>query len=112
MVDADLRLDDIFGDIKQALIQLAPFGTGNLKPLFSFTRVSPTDVTQFGKAKEHLKLQFTTDKGPIEAIAFFATETSFAKTPQSNEPLTLLAHIETSFFMGRKQTRLRIINIV
>ncbi len=111
-VDADLRLADIFGEVRQALVKLAPFGTGNAKPLFSFTRVVPSDVSVFGKAQEHLKLLFTTDKGPLEAIAFFATPTTFTKEPVAGQPVTILAHIETSFFMGRKQTRLRIIDIL
>ncbi len=111
-VDADLRLADIFGEVRQALVKLAPFGTGNAKPLFSFTRVVPSDVSVFGKAQEHLKLLFTTDKGPLEAIAFFATPTIFTKEPVAGQPVTILAHIETSFFMGRKQTRLRIIDIL
>jgi single-stranded-DNA-specific exonuclease len=112
IVDADLSLADVFGEVRQALAKLAPFGTGNAKPLFSFTRVVPTDVSVFGKAQEHLKLQFTTDKGSIEAIAFFATPTTFTKEPAAGEPITILAHIETSFFMGRKQTRLRIVDIL
>ena len=112
MVDSDLKLEDIVGEVKKALDLLSPFGVSNPKPLFAFNRIVPTEVALFGKAKEHLKLLFNTDKEPVEAIAFFATETSFNKTPKINEPLTLLAHIETSFFMGRKQTRLRIIDIL
>ena len=66
----------------------------------------------FGKAKEHLKLVFETRNGKMEAIAFFALADSFEVIPKVGEELTLLAHVEESYFMGRMQTRLRIIDIV
>ncbi len=112
VVDATLSLESVFGEMKRALAQLAPFGTGNTKPLFAFVRVTPSDVSVFGKAQEHLKLLFQTDKGPLEAIAFFSTAAAYKNVPTAGEPLTLLAHIETAFFMGRQQTRLRIVDIV
>ncbi len=112
VVDAELSLTDVFGDVRQALRVLAPFGVGNTKPLFAFVRVQPTVVSVFGKAQEHLKLQFETDIGPLEAIAFFSTPTSYKKEPVAGEPVTVLGHIETSFFMGRQQTRIRIVDIL
>ena len=111
-VDATLTLESVFGEIKRALTQLAPFGTGNAKPLFAFVRVVPSEVSVFGKSQEHVKLIFQTDRGPLEAIAFFSTPATYTHTPTVGEPLTLLAHIEDSFFMGRRQTRLRIVDIV
>ncbi len=66
----------------------------------------------FGKAKEHLKLVFETARGKMEAIAFFATVDNFGVIPKVGEELTLLAHVEESYFMGRMQTRLRIIDIL
>jgi len=112
VIDAALSLDEVFGELRRSLTQLAPFGTGNPKPLFAFTKVVPTSVSQFGKVKEHIKLEFTTAKGPLEAIAFFASPTDFAIEPKSGQPVTMLAHVEDAFFMGRRQVRLRIVNIV
>lgn len=112
VVEAELKLEDVFGDIRTALKVVSPFGVGNPKPLFAFVRVVPKSVEVFGKAQEHLKLLFETDKGPLEAIAFFATPTDYKREPIALEPLTLLGHIETSFFMGRSQTRIRIVDIL
>ncbi len=112
VVDAVLSLDDVFDELRRSLVQLAPFGTGNPKPLFAFTKIAPTNVSQFGKVKEHLKLEFSTARGSIEAIAFFATPTDFTISPITGTPLTLLAHVEDAFFMGRRQTRLRIVDIL
>lgn len=112
VVTAELPLSAVFGEVKTALIKLAPFGVGNPKPLFAFNNVSPRAVDVFGKAKEHLKLIFETDAGQLEAIAFFAQPKDFKNVPTVGTELTLLAHIETSFFMGRSQTRLRIVDIL
>ncbi|MBP6924486.1 MAG: single-stranded-DNA-specific exonuclease RecJ [Candidatus Pacebacteria bacterium] len=110
-IDAVLSLDAITSEFMRELRLLAPFGTGNPKPIFAFTDVTPRKVEQFGKAEEHLKLTFETGTGSLEAIAFFTKAEDFQKHP-AIEPLTLVAHVEQSYFMGRSQLRLRIIDIV
>ncbi len=111
-VDAVLTLDDVYGEVRTILRTLAPFGTGNPKPLFAFPGLIPETVAVFGKAKEHLKLTYKTKHGVLEAIAFFAGTGDFSVVPTSEQASTLLAHIEESFFMGRRSTRLRIVDIV
>lgn len=112
LIDAELSLDDSLVRLLRDIKQLAPFGVGNPKPLFQFTAAVPDSVEQFGKTKEHVKLRFQTESGAIEAIAFFATPESFTKVPKANEPCSVIAHIEESFFMNRLQIRLRIIDIL
>jgi single-stranded-DNA-specific exonuclease len=112
VIDASLSLDAVFGPLRNALTALAPFGTGNPKPLFAFERVTPASVSVFGKAEEHLKLVFATESGSLEAIAFFSKPADYERTPETGMPCTLLAHIESGVFMGRKQTRLRIVDIL
>lgn len=110
--EADLELHEVNDSLVAMLRTLAPFGTGNPKPLFSFSRVVPEKVEVFGKAKEHLKLVFPRERGMLEAIAFFASEGSFSVRPQAGVSLTLLAHVEESYFMNRRQVRLRIVDIL
>lgn len=112
VVDATLSLGDIDRNLINALQQLSPFGPDHKKPLFVFPKVTPSRVEVFGKTKEHLKLVFETDRRPLEAIAFFATDESFQLMPKSGEEMTLIANVEESFFMNRVQTRLRIVDIV
>ena len=69
-------------------------------------------VEQFGKGHEHLKVTFETARGTLEAIAFFATPDSFQFEPQVDQSMTLLAHVEQSFFMNRPQLRLRIVDVL
>lgn len=111
-VDAVLTLDELTYDLLKAQRQCAPFGCANPKPLYLIKNVTPTDVTVFGKTKEHTKISFTTSGVAKEAIAFFRTPEQFAVTPKVDTPIALLAHLEESFFMGRVQTRLRIVEVV
>lgn len=111
-VDAELQLDSVTDDLLSTLTSLAPFGIANHKPLFAFSHVIPRQIDLFGKGKEHTKLLFDTTGYAREAIAFFKTPESFSVAPKVGKELTLLAHVEQSFFMGRLQTRLRIVDIV
>jgi single-stranded-DNA-specific exonuclease len=111
-VDAELRLDDVNELLINELSRLAPYGTGNPKPLFLFKGVTSSAVETFGKAKEHTKLIFNTEYGKLEAIAFFKLPQQFSNEPRVNVPLTLIAHVERSFFLGRSQIRLRIVDIL
>ncbi len=111
-VDASLSLDEVSAQTIAELAALAPYGVANPKPLFVFTNIVPTKVDVFGKVKEHTKLSFDTRGKAKEAIAFFRLPEEFTKQPVAGEALTLYGHIEQSFFMGRLQTRIRIVDIV
>ncbi len=111
-IDSYLSLDEVTHRLMDELARLSPFGTGNEKPLFAFQSVRPVRVEQFGKGKEHLKLTFETAGGTLEAIAFYASEDDFVVKPTIESAMTLIAHVERSFFMGRQQLRLRIIDIL
>lgn len=111
-IDADLLISDITNGFLKTLATLAPYGEGNPKPVFRFKDVSPVRVDIFGKAKDHTKLRFESEWGTHDAIAFFKTPEQFDIVPEVGKPLTLIAHVEESFFMGRKETRLRIIDIL
>jgi single-stranded-DNA-specific exonuclease len=112
MIDADLALADISDSTLRVLRALAPFGDGNPKPLFRFRGILPVKVERFGKAREHTKLVFDAGGRMLEAVAFYKAPEDFLRTPNAGETLTLIAHIEESFFMNRLQTRLRIVDSV
>jgi len=111
-VDLETNLNDVDTAFINTLKQLAPYGMNNPKPVFRFSNVTPHEVAVFGKGKEHTKLLFTTTGKAKEAIAFFRKPEQFTREPEVGQVVTLLAHVEESFFMGRLQTRLRILDIV
>lgn len=112
LIDAELALDDVDATLLRDIRRIAPFGAGNPKPLFAFRQVRPSAVESFGKQREHLKLVLPTGRGRMEAIAFFSDPSQFQIEPDVGRELTLLAHVEESYFMNRLQTRLRIVDIV
>jgi len=111
-IDAELTLDEVNPLLIEQLTLLSPFGTGNHKPLFVFRDVVPESVELFGKSKEHTKLVFKTESGKLEAIAFFQTPEGWGRRPAAAAPCTLISHVEQSFFMGRQQLRLRIVDVI
>lgn len=112
VIDAEISLGDINNFLVQELSKIAPFGTGNHKPLFIIKNVTPVSVELFGKTKEHTKLVFESERGKLEAISFFQTPEQFTKTPAASVPCTMIAHVENSFFMGRQQIRVMIVDII
>lgn len=111
-IDAQITLADITESLLNTLDTLAPFGIGNLKPLFKIRDAVPYEVTIFGKTQNHTKMKFKTPHERFDAICFFKLPTEFSVVPEVGKSLTLLAHVERSYFMGRIETRLRVVDVI
>jgi len=111
-VDMELSLDMISGQLLKVQRQCAPFGCDNLKPLYLIKNIQAKDVSVFGKSKEHTKITFETIGLAKEGIAFFRLPEDFAVTPTTENTFSILAHLEESYFMGRLQVRLRVVDII
>jgi single-stranded-DNA-specific exonuclease len=111
-IDAEISLNDVNQFLIKELSKLAPFGKGNHKPVFAFKNVTPKSVELFGKTKEHTKIIFDTENGPLEAITFFQKPEDFTKTPKADVPFTMIANVEQSYFMGRQQIRVMILDVL
>ena len=110
--DAVLSLDDVNGDLEKQISELSPFGIGNSKPIFAFRNVEISNVRIFGKKNEHLQIDFKNSRGEkISAIGFFKKPEDFLTKIAVGEKINLLASIEKSFFGGRGELRLRIVDI-
>ena len=113
VVDTTLNLSEVNEKTFKAIDALSPFGVDNPKPVFQLKDVTVKSVAQFGKEKNHLKIVLEKENGGVlEAIAFFADEKSFQKEIVSGEKINLVACIEKSFFKGRGELRLRIVDVV
>jgi single-stranded-DNA-specific exonuclease len=112
LVDAEILIDDINQFLITELTKLSPFGTGNHKPIFLIKNVTPQAVDIFGKQKDHTKIIFPTQNGNLEAITFFQKPDSFTMTPKEGIPCTIIANVEQSFFMGRSQIRVMLIDVI
>ncbi|MDO8590852.1 MAG: hypothetical protein Q7R65_02640, partial [bacterium] len=111
-VDWELSLGEANWDTYRIVEKLAPFGTGNPKPLFLFRDVVPRDVKHFGKEKNHLELVFEKPDGrKLSAITFFKTSSDWGKEIVVGKPLNLVATFEKSMFRSFPELRLRIVDI-
>ncbi len=112
-VDAVLSLEDVTVRTYQMIASLAPFGVGNKKPVFLFTSVPIVGMRVFGKQKNHLELSFQTrNNALVKAIGFFAHPDSYGVPLTISTSIDLVASFEQSFFGGRVELRLRIVDII
>ena len=72
LIDARIALGDITPKLMRILKQFAPFGPGNMRPVFMSEGVSDTGYGKgVGEEEKHLKLSLTKNRSrPIGAIGF------------------------------------------
>lgn len=109
-VDARLSLIDISKKTVSLINGLAPFGVGNPKPVFLFDNVTITAVKLFGKQKNHLEIMLSDGKVFKKAIAFFKTDEDYHVAV--GQQRSIMGCIEESFFAGRYELRLRVLDII
>lgn len=129
--------DTIGGTLLHSLALLQPHGMNNPKPYFCVTGVQLKEIKLFGKEKEHAEFvveTFTDANGevrntvpeflrdtykysvvhqkvsPLRYISFFADP----KLMQIDvtQPCDIYGYIETSYFLGKKEIRFRVENIL
>lgn len=122
--DAELPLAAVTMNHYRSLRKLAPFGMGNPKPVFAFTRCTVESIKQFGKTKEHLEIVVTQESAKPEnslgspeivsmrAISWYAHPESFSKKLVVGDSITLIAEFDHSVFRGKEELRLRIKDVL
>src|SRR3989344_992491 len=112
-VDRELSLEEASWDTYRVIEKLAPFGTGNPKPVFLFRAIAPREVKHFGREKNHLELVFERPDGKkLSAISFFKTANDWGKEVKPDQPVDLIATFEKSMFRNFPELRLRIVDII
>ena len=108
LADAEISFDEVNSENYRLVEKLAPFGTGNPKPLFLFKKAIIESVKMFGKETNHLELTFNNSRGrAIKAIGFFMKAGDLKK----GDKINLLANFEKSTFRGFAELRLRIVDL-
>ena len=111
-IDATLSLSEVNEKTWKAINVLSPFGEANPKPVFQFKDVTVRGVAQFGKEKNHLKIVVADNGKFVEAISFFADANSFKREVVEGEQINLVASLDKSYFRGRPELKLRIVDVV
>ncbi|MEK7612710.1 MAG: DHH family phosphoesterase [Patescibacteria group bacterium] len=108
VLDREVALAEV-PHAQRDLMQLAPFGVGNEKPLFMFPGVSIGSIRTFGKQRNHLEFSFERNAARTSGIAFFATPESFQKSATVGERADVVGHIELDW---RGAPRIRVVDII
>jgi single-stranded-DNA-specific exonuclease len=110
--DAHVSLREVSSALLTDITRLAPFGIGNPKPVFSFSRIRIESVKRFGKENNHLELSLAcADHGTIcRAYDFFKSPESFTEVPRVGGSARVLATIERDTY--RRTLALRITDIL
>ncbi|MEK7650739.1 MAG: single-stranded-DNA-specific exonuclease RecJ [Patescibacteria group bacterium] len=111
--DAVISIDDVSEYAWHLLEQLAPFGTGNPKPVFSLPNLEIAQAKTFGNGGIHLELGFQKSSGAIIcAIGFFTALDKFKNVKlEVGNRINLTATLEKSYFKRQPELRLRIVDI-
>lgn len=114
IIDASLTLREVNEETFRAIDILAPFGVGNPKPHFLISRACVVESDQFGKEKNHLKLTLGDDVGTrVPALGFFMSPEDFPNISlEIGKEIDVVATLEKSYFRGRPELRLRIVNVL
>jgi len=114
-VDAEITFDDIDFDFLQKLMEFAPFGPGNLSPVFVTRNVVDYGASKVvGKNKEHLKLLITDtprSKYPksINAIGFGMGD--LYPRIHKGEKFDICYALQENVYMGKREIQLLVKDI-
>lgn len=112
-IDILMSVDVVDEVLYERVERLSPFGCGNPKPLIRFSNVLIKNFRVFGKQKNHLELVLgKTNHSSLRAIGFFMKPESLQKKPETGKTYDIIATVEKSFFRGREEIRLRLVDIV
>ena len=110
LADAELLISQVNEQTANDILKLAPFGTGNEKPLFIFRDIIPNKVGRFGKEQNHLEVVFDNKGKNVRAIGFFKSPSDWGDLLQESHKTNMVANIEKSGWNGRTEIRLRIVD--
>jgi len=109
--DAVLTLDQITSKLYRILIQMAPFGPKNMKPVFvSHHCMDKGGSRLVGKEEDHLKLEIIDPTGTVIEGIGFGLGAHHRKVKQKNS-FSILYHIDENEFNGNTSLQLVIKDI-
>jgi single-stranded-DNA-specific exonuclease len=105
-IDAELSLDEIDEKLVESIELLAPFGPGNMRPVFATNKLFRADFPGI-VGNNHLKLRVSQEKAEYDAIGFSLGE--WAKPIATHNGTFDLAYVlENNIWNGRSRIQLRI----
>lgn len=112
-IDLNINFSDITPKFVRILKQFAPFGPGNMSPLFRTDNVVDNGYSRQVGAGKHLKLSLiqpnSEDKTPFNAIAF--QQGDLYDRIHKGEPFSICYHVEENFWQGKTSLQLNVKDI-
>ncbi len=106
--DAEIKFAEITQKFYKILKQFAPFGPGNLNPVFVTHNVRDTGrSTSIGQSHEHLKVSFIDDSG-VELTGIGFSMAHYLKKIRTNATFTVSYVIEENIYKGVSSLQARI----
>lgn len=106
--DALITLREVAIPLHRDISTLAPFGTGNPKPVFRIAHAHIVQTKRFGKEKNHVEVMLSCSETGASARAFdfFRSPEDFTHTPVAGFPASVLATLERDSYRGGFALRL------
>lgn len=111
-VDMEINFSDITPKFVRVLKQFAPFGPGNMAPVFLSRNVIDTGLSRSVGNKKHLKLTVTQKQEPNLVFAGIAFQKGddYLRV-RSKEPFSICYCIEKNFWQGKTNLQLNVKDI-
>ena len=90
-IDAEIRLDELNGDLRGWLSKLEPFGQANPQPVFLSRRARVLHAKYVGKTGQHVNLKVTQGNERWTALAFNQAERWVDGTPEVDLVYSLMS---------------------
>ncbi|MCF6365145.1 MAG: single-stranded-DNA-specific exonuclease RecJ [Bacteroidales bacterium] len=112
-VDAELRFSEIDRKFYNIMRQMAPFGPGNMSPVFITKGVSDTGTSKkVGSNKEHLKLEVVDTNGVVMSGIAFSLAPDYFEPISNKEKFSICYSIDKNEFRGVTSLQLRVKEII
>jgi len=112
-IDASISLEDVSWSLYKEIEKLAPYGTGNPKPLFLIKSARILEVKSFGKEKNHMEILFLdSNNRKLSAIRFFFSVDTLPGHVKAQGTTDIVVQVEKSTFKRYPELRMKIVDIL
>jgi single-stranded-DNA-specific exonuclease len=105
-IDAEVKLNDLGGDVYPTTQMLAPFGHGNPVPIFLSRGVEVMERRTMGSGNEHLRMRLKQGGTVWDCVAFRLSNHKEEFAPL----IDIVYNLEVDNWSGKKQLRLNVLD--
>ncbi|MEQ9064015.1 MAG: single-stranded-DNA-specific exonuclease RecJ [Vicingaceae bacterium] len=112
IIDADLNISEVTRDFYKVLKRFAPFGPGNMNPVFQSKHAVVVAISKVGKTEDHLRLQLCGPDDPMNRISSIGFNLGhLADEISEGQMIQIVYTIEENSWNGKVSLQLNIKDI-